>query len=154
MLLHRGKRRWAHVPKESDEREHRKRISQFDDMDLNQIKPQYQHVKELENASADVRKIFTLEYADTNELLEAKLQQYGKTLKRHEFDYDSLEMQIARLTVWIRYKQEQYAKLEVKVPQAILDITPIFIIYKRKLIYREKGMPFVFRSWWNNAKSY
>lgn len=90
--------------------EERRTTTQLDDLDLSEIRPQYKHVKTLENAPEDVRKLFSLRFGPRDDLLEAKLQQYAETLQRHKNDYDSLEMRIAAFTIKIRAAQEVYAK--------------------------------------------
>nr|XP_039257519.1 28S ribosomal protein S15, mitochondrial-like [Styela clava] len=92
--------------------EERRRISQLDDLDETMLRPQYRHIEALKTAPENVRKIFTLEFGTKEEKLESKFLQYGEQLQRHKYDFDSLEMEIAGLTITIRKDQEEYVKRE------------------------------------------
>lgn len=88
-----------------------KNVSQLDNLDPSDLRPQYRHIEALKNAPEPVRKIFTLRFGSVEEKYEAKLLEYGEKLQRHKHDHDSSEMKIARLTIGIRKLQETIARM-------------------------------------------
>lgn len=88
-----------------------KSVSQLDNLNLSELRPQYRHIEALKSAPEQVRKVFTLKFGTDAEKYEAKYLEYGEKLQRHEHDHDSLEMQITRLTIKIRKIQEEIARM-------------------------------------------
>lgn len=91
--------------------DHWKNVSQLDNLNLAELRPQYRHIEALNVAPEQVRKVFTLKFGTDAEKYEAKYLEYGEKLQRHKHDHDSLEMKITRITIKIRKIQEEMAKM-------------------------------------------
>lgn len=71
-------------------------------IDLNEVKPGFENVTELQDANEDVKKIFSLEFATNWQLVTKLKTAVLEKVKEHPLDSDSLEVRIALYTIIIR----------------------------------------------------
>lgn len=74
----------------------------LDSIDLTQPVPLVERVKELEDAPEEVKRLFSLEFADSSMVLEKRIQEIRSQIQEHPADVASLEVKIAEMTVKIR----------------------------------------------------
>lgn len=74
------------------------------DLTIDQLRPQlyFDKSKELENADETIKKIFSLEYASRADYKRYEEEQIIKEFQRNILDEDSLDIQIAKITMNIR----------------------------------------------------
>ncbi|CAG9863134.1 unnamed protein product [Phyllotreta striolata] len=85
-------------------------LQSFPEINRKQFLLEFQNSKELQTADENVKKLFTLEFAPkkfTNKVFYKSMEQ---RVKRHEYDYSSIEVKLARWTGVIRAQQELIEK--------------------------------------------
>lgn len=70
----------------------------------------------LENVRPEIKKLFSLEYARNKDVLQTMMDDLKKELQDHKFDEKSLEDEIIKATVYIRYFQKKGLQTEPRNP--------------------------------------
>ncbi|CAH1390807.1 unnamed protein product [Nezara viridula] len=74
-------------------------------VDVKCLAPSFQDIDELKSADENVKKLFTLEFLPYKSTVSHLRQEYANRVKRHEFDDDSPEVRVAKMTADIRDMQ-------------------------------------------------
>ncbi|XP_046392258.1 28S ribosomal protein S15, mitochondrial [Ischnura elegans] len=110
----------------------------FPQLDMTRLPAAFQKSKELETADDTVKKLFSLEFLPKKWTRREYEHMLTERVKRHEYDYTTVEVQISRMTAHIRFLQHHVDQIPKDVRSKV--------IVKELIEKRKKYLKFL-RKW-------